>query len=231
VRVSAFLSGGYVPRAARGGVFTGLMHIADWYTTLARLAGIDAADDEAVQKGLPAVDGVDQWDFLTVPNGSASARSEVPLSFCTNIGGAEDDCVSSMQGVRNVTEYDQASLIADGGRWKVVFGDQHGLGFFTSAAHPNGTADYVDTGCPSGCLFELFLDPTEHIDRKKEEPAVFLRLKARLEEIGRTVFQTNYSDAPLSADCISVEAAADKYNGHIGPQCFPANTTGMIMMA
>lgn len=129
VRVSAFISGGYVPLAARGGVFTGLMHIADWYPTLARLAGVDPADEGAEERGVPPVDGTDQWDFVTVPNGSTSARSEVLLSFCTNIGGAEDDCVSSIEGVRNVSEYDQAALIADGGRWKVVFGDQHGLGF------------------------------------------------------------------------------------------------------
>ncbi|CAK0871523.1 unnamed protein product [Prorocentrum cordatum] len=225
VRANAFVGGGYVPPAVRGKVHTGLMHIADWYATLSALVGVDPVDDsQRIQNGspgsgVPGIDGVDQWPFITSPNASASARDEIALAFCTNVGGAPDDCVSSTKGVMDTSRYDQGALIADGGRWKVVFGQQHGLGFFTGPLHPNGTKNYRDAGCPSGCLFNLFDDPTEHTDVKEKYPHVFSRLRSRLEEIGKTVFQTSYTDVPQSRQCLSESDAAAKYNGHLGPQC------------
>merc|ERR1711907_191555 len=131
--------------------------------------------------GPPPIDSLDQWSSLITPNSSSSARQELPLAFCTNVGGASDDCVSTAQGVKNVSQYDQAAFIGDGGRWKVVFGDQHGFGFFTGPAHPNGTKDYQDEGCVGGCLFDLQNDPTEHINLRDQQRDVFNRLKTRME--------------------------------------------------
>jgi len=225
VRASAFVGGGYVPPGVRGKVHTGLMHIADWFATLSTLVGVDPVDDSQwirngpLGSGIPGIDGVDQWSSITSSNASASARDEIALAFCTNVGGAADGCVSSVKGVMNTSRYDQGAFIADGGRWKVVFGNQHGFGFFTGPLHPNGTKNYEDAGCPSGCLFNLFDDPTEHTDVKEKHLDVFSRLKSRLEEIGKTVFQTRYTDVPQSGQCLSESDAAAKYNGHLGPQC------------
>lgn len=170
---------------------------------------------------MPPIDSLDQWASLITPNATSSARDELPLAYCTNVRGASDDCVSSSRGVGDVSKYDQAAFIGDGGRWKVVFGDQHGFGFFTGPAHPNGTKDYRDAGCVGGCLFDLHEDPTEHVNLRDAHADVFKRLKARMEEIGHTVFQTNHSDAPNAGQCISETQAAAKYNGHLGPQCSP----------
>jgi hypothetical protein len=225
VRTSAFVAGGYVPAAARGTTYEGLIHVADWYATFAQLAGVDPADDGHAAAGVPPIDSLDQWAALTGANGSASAangygspRDEVPLAFCSNVGGASDDCVSSAHAPpQGRTAYDQGALIV--GAYKVVFGDQHGFGFWTGPHHPNGTADYVDAGCPDGCLFNIREDPTEHNDLRLAQPGTFAALKARLEELGTTVYQTNYSDYPLASDCLGTAETAARYDGHIGPQC------------
>ena len=44
IRVAAFVSGGYLPAAARGTKLDGIVHIADWYATLVNLAGVDPPD-------------------------------------------------------------------------------------------------------------------------------------------------------------------------------------------
>merc|ERR1712113_35243 len=44
---------------------------------------------------VPGVDGIDQWTAIVSSNASASAREEIPLAFCTNVGGKSDDCVSA----------------------------------------------------------------------------------------------------------------------------------------
>ena len=229
VRASAFVSGGYVPKAARGSVHNGLLHVADWYATFSALVGVDPADtSQAVSDGtVPGVDSIDQWASIITPNATTSARAEVPLAFCTNVGGKKDDCVSSVRpptpGANGSSSFDQGGLISvadDGtGLWKVLFGDQHGLGFWTGPQHPNGTADYTDVGCPDGCLFNLNDDPTEHVDLKDLHPQRFAALKARLLEWGQTVYQTSYTDVPHASQCLTPQQAALRYQGHIGPQC------------
>ena len=75
MRVAAFVSGGYVPPGARGTVYDGMVHIADWATTLCGLAGGDsvacAADPSAAAAGLPPVDGLDLWPALSGANATS----------------------------------------------------------------------------------------------------------------------------------------------------------------
>jgi arylsulfatase I/J len=239
VRASAFASGGYIPAAARGTVYRGLMHVADWYSTLARLVGVDPTDDAHASEGVPPVDSVDQWAALTGATGAAAAtaaasdwswssvpspRSEVPFDICTNLGGAADDCASCSSGGNPGGAFDQAALII--GDYKLVVGTQHGLGFWTGPQHPNGTKDYRDAGCPlTGCLFNVYADPTEHVDLAAAQPARLAQMQARLRELAKGVFQTNFSDFPEPAQCLSDEQAAELYGGHIGPQCGVGNGT------
>lgn len=44
-RTAAFVAGGLIPPALHGTTNDGLFHVADWYATLTRLAGVDATDD------------------------------------------------------------------------------------------------------------------------------------------------------------------------------------------
>ena len=71
VRVSSVVAGGRVPASMRGAVLAGVdsyVHLVDWYATFCALAGLDAADDDAVdQTGarLPGTDGFDVWPLVS----------------------------------------------------------------------------------------------------------------------------------------------------------------------
>ena len=78
VRVAAFASGGLLPKSVRGTTHGGLGSVADVYTTLCGLAGIDAQDSFAEKAGLPAVDGVDLSEMLL--SAQVSPREELPLA-------------------------------------------------------------------------------------------------------------------------------------------------------
>jgi len=79
VRVAAFASGGILSQAIRGTTHGGLGCIADIYTTLCSLAGVDPRDTFAENAGLPAVDGLDLSGMLLSAS-TASPRKELPLS-------------------------------------------------------------------------------------------------------------------------------------------------------
>lgn len=77
----------------------------------------------------------------------------------------------------------------------------------------------LGTGCPDGCLFDILNDETETTDIKSENEGIFKQLLARQQEIGLTVFQTNYSDVNDDADCITIAEMTAKYHGFLGPRC------------
>ena len=81
VRVSAFASGGLIPPSKRGTVSNGLVAIADVYTTLCGLAGVDPTDETAEAAGLPPIDGLDISPMLVDAQVgvSESPRKEVQL--------------------------------------------------------------------------------------------------------------------------------------------------------
>ena len=86
VRVAAFVSGGLLPASMRGKNISSPIHIADWFSTFAGLAGVVATDDHA---GVPALDSIDQWPaqpksralVLATRTLNAKAQSRVTLSL------------------------------------------------------------------------------------------------------------------------------------------------------
>jgi arylsulfatase A-like enzyme len=83
-RVSAFISGGAVPAAVRGTTSDSLIHEVDWLPTLLSLAGA---------KPSQKIDGVAQWEALTVP-GTAPARTGLIYNI---------DPVANLSGIRYAT--------------------------------------------------------------------------------------------------------------------------------
>jgi len=89
MRVAAFVSGGFIPKALRGTNNTMNTHVVDWYPTFSSLAGADPTDDPPVQPApvdlsnpdkniygddsYPAVDGVNLWPLLTQEDAAADA--------------------------------------------------------------------------------------------------------------------------------------------------------------
>jgi len=78
-RVPAFVGGGdnFIPRSMRGADWNGKVHAADWYTTIAALAGVSVTGTGP----LPA-DGVDIWASLVSNN--TSPRKEVTLQISSD---------------------------------------------------------------------------------------------------------------------------------------------------
>ena len=79
VRSFAFISGGAVPLSARGSTVWGYMHIADWFTTFSRLAGVDPRDTKGEGLGHAPVEQYDMWPMLIGAN-KTSPRTEIVLS-------------------------------------------------------------------------------------------------------------------------------------------------------
>lgn len=75
-RAAAFVGGGFLPKSARGTKVDGAIAIADWYGTLAGLAGVDPTDHSAAASGLPPIDSVDVWP-LVIGENTTSPRYEL----------------------------------------------------------------------------------------------------------------------------------------------------------
>ena len=224
VRNFALVNGGFLPKQLRGSTNKGLAHICDWYATFIALAGAGSAsstvpghftaDDmrphliEVVKetaKGIPPVDALNLWPSLTAqPNSSESPRNEIPLSFCN----ADAQC-DTPSGIGD------SALIS--GDWKIVNGTQGGLGIWQGPRFPNASSvPAAALGCPRGCLFNLRADPYEHDDVKEVHPRVFNTLMARLVDVGKTVYQTNFT---VADECLQATVAKKNHHGFLSPRC------------
>jgi arylsulfatase B len=173
VRAAAFASGGLIPPARRGAVDYGVAHTADTLATVCGLLGVADAcseDSRAHSAGLPALDSVDLWPWLSGAN-ATSPHAELPLS---------------------------PSAIIEG-RWKLLLGQQAVAGW-TGPLFPNASSpvhspheDVLECGA-KGCLFDVEADPGEHVDVAANNSAVAASLAARLAVL-REGFFTN-SDGP-----------------------------------
>ena len=232
VRATAFLTGGdgALPGGAlpalRGTAHSGLVHVADWVATLCAVAGCDASDEPAVVRdgagvtnggGIPPLDSVNVLASLLTPNATSSARTEVPLAFCS--AAADCDAPDRLG--------DAALIVQDrpGGKlYKLVTGYQGGWGYWQGPRYPNAsTANVEDPGCPSlgegGCLFEVRGDPTEHVDLAKDpaHASVLAAMRARLAAIGAGVWQTNNTGG--ADTCTAPKAAYKADRGFLAPRC------------
>ena len=83
--MNAFVSGGFLPAAARGTKASGMLSIADWYSTFAGLAGVNGSHDpSAAAAGLPHVDSMDMWPMIRSGGADTScARTYLHVSPST----------------------------------------------------------------------------------------------------------------------------------------------------
>jgi hypothetical protein len=160
---------------------------------------------------VPGLDSIDLWPSLAQPHAAATNRTELALAYCD--AAAECDTPGG--------EGDHALIVVEGARWwKLVNGSQGGLGFWQSPHYPNASSAFTPSaypGCPSGCLFDVMADPSEHEDLRHAFPEVFSRLVDRLvHHYGASTYQTNYSTAET---CITVHEAWARDGGFLAPRC------------
>ena len=91
-RVTAFMTGGFLPTSLRG-TSSGdkFVHIADWYPTFLALAVADSTDPAALSGQTHDIDGVNVWPMLTGAN-LTQPRRYTPLSEVSvmDLGGASE---------------------------------------------------------------------------------------------------------------------------------------------
>ena len=143
VRSLAFANGGLLPDKMRGSKSEGFIHIADWYTTFCKLAGVDPSDSGP---GKFPVDGLDVWPIITGEN-TTTPHKEIILGYEFNGTGA---------------------IIA--GNYKLITGAQptsrwDPLQFpcIQSTKGPN---------CDPYCLYDIINDPSERNDLSKSETTI-----------------------------------------------------------
>eukprot|EP00928_Gymnodinium_smaydae_P069341 TRINITY_DN5277_c1_g1_i2.p1 TRINITY_DN5277_c1_g1~~TRINITY_DN5277_c1_g1_i2.p1 ORF type:complete len:514 (-),score=31.57 TRINITY_DN5277_c1_g1_i2:47-1588(-) len=196
VRVVAFVSGGFLPVSQRNRDVKGFMHIADWYATFARLAGVDPHDQRAAAAGLPGIDSLDMLDMILGVN-QTSPRREVPLS-----GGPS--------GKGALIMYESGT----GRHWKLIRSSQ-GSAYFPGPTTPNGTAsEPEELECNPACLFDLENDEVEHHDVSARHPTVLKKMLERAVELDKTYYQ---SAGSTQLDTAARSVAKSKYGGFWGP--------------
>lgn len=210
VRVPAFVSGGFLPVAARGANTSALITTADYYLTLCLLAGgaSEAAcreDALAEAGGLPPVDALDFWPAIVGAGGAATpvVRTELPIDEHTLLSIESPGTAGTPW-------------------WKLHMGVVHGAGWhapvFPNATSADPSAPTLD--CTGGCLFNVWADEAEERDVAAQHPAVVARLKQRLANFSAGY----YSNSDVGVDaCPQKEAncacwmAHNTYGGFFGP--------------
>ena len=220
VRVSALAAGGAIPAPARGRRLDGLATLWDWYGTFARLAGVDPRDARAAAAGLPPVDSVDLWPWLSGA-AAASPRDEVPLGSSSCVVPAPG-CINEWGAAPSATVVN--GLIRrepdGGGLWKLLVGPVPMNGWqgprFPNASTTGWAAEASIHHCEPACLFELDADPTEHVDLAKSaaQGARVRAMLARLRAHNATVFSPVRGAPDLRGAC---RAATATYGGFWGP--------------
>ena len=189
MRAAAFVAGGLVPKRLRGTANALTMHVADWYPTLATLAGADPADDPPAEPlpvsladpardiygnaSFPPVDGIDLWPYLMDPaahvGNHAAIHASLVLSKEVIIVGAHKLIVAQNHGEVPFSDWRQAD-----GSWVLAT-----PATTPPCAHmaPPPSKTSLLAGLPPGagagarpCLFNIRADPSEKHDLGNAAP-------------------------------------------------------------
>ena len=159
VRSLAFANGGALPDTMRGKTSEGFIHIADWYPTFCKMAGVDPSDSGS---GKFPVDGLDVWPIISVIN-ATSQHEEIIIGYNFSLTHANGPI---------------GAIIA--GDYKLVVGKQEinqGCDslMFSPMNYPceNGT---VSNDCEPYCLYNIIDDPGEKKDLSQTNPDVLQKM-------------------------------------------------------
>jgi len=224
MRVAAFVSGGYVPAAARGTTNDITFHIADWYPTICNLAGVDPTDDPPVaplpidptdptkdiygEDSFPPVDGKDIWDMVVNPSSYEidSAHKSLVLSKETLLRGKYKLVVAQPDPSTM-----HATSVNNG--WKAKNGTWE-----TSSDLEFPCNQYENRTNFKPCLFDLEADPSERINLSEQLPTVVHEMWKLLNDTYLTYYGVGRSPASLIGDC-QPTCTKKKWNNLPGPEC------------
>lgn len=106
------------------------------------------------------------------------------------------------------------------GRYKLIVGELESSGW-TGVTYPNTSSSgdpakwtqICGRSADTGCLFDVFTDPNEHINLAQKETATFTKMLARIDELQKDVFSPDRG----RLDTKACKIGKQKYNGFWGP--------------
>ena len=205
----AFAGGGWLE--SKFGGETGrrsseIIHIVDWYATIAALAGIEDGNisDKRAEESTPSLPPIDSRDQRALLEGGSSAWEGEPLFLSSN-----------------------AVMLDD---FKLILSPIVAPAGFPGPTYPNASSflspvddPKLDLNCTNGCLFNIAEDKEEHIDLASSMPEKVEELKSMLVE-GRKTFYENSDELVMDCDGDDFEEqncgchlAVNKWGGYFGP--------------
>ena len=164
VRSLAFANGGALPSSMRGKTSEGVIHIADWYPTFCKMAGVDPSDSGT---GKFSVDGLDVWQIISGEN-VTTQHEEIVLGYNFSYNANPTGAI----------------MVGD---YKLIVGSQGHL-CDTLMYSP---LDYPCNNGPEGndcdpyCLYNVAKDMEEKNDLSKSEPDILKMLLDRYNSIAK----------------------------------------------
>ena len=188
IRTNAFVAGGYLPDQMRGQKTDGYIHVADWFGTFCAIAGVNPTDEKAAKAGLPPVDSLNMWPFIS--GQTESPRTHIPISYYTLISGD----------------------------YKILLGSVPQAGWtgpqYPNQTATNGNGIFTTEECGStGCLYNIKEDPEERTNLATQMPAKLKEMELLLKAYQCTYF--NPDRGPISP--MACQMALTTYGGFFGP--------------
>lgn len=190
IRATAFVSGGFVPHVMRGTALDGIIHIADWYSTLCGIAGIDPTDHWAASSGLPSIDSLNMWPML-----SGKKLTSPRTSFL----------VTKDLLIKHEWKFVRGNTIMTEAAWG-------GIHYPNASTASDPIEAHLFRCPPQGCLFNVVADITERHEVSAAHPELVLELTREMDTLARTIWSTTHEDSPTCR-----ETAISRYGGFYGP--------------
>ena len=227
-RATAFIAGGIVPARLRG-VPSGakLVHIADWYPTFCRLAGVDPRDTVYMGGALRDVDGVDVWDLLSGRN-DTQPRQHTPTTEAGIIEATSPTSWWKLVTLAGQSNYYSANKTETPGTDPCLAGRQPDPPQPPGPFGAGRTDPLVNGGCAicnatSPCLYDVLADPSERVNLAAKHPDVVGRLAALLNASNRPYVTGSLPADQLAAHYVELQNRTATWKGYYGP-CYLRRT-------
>ena len=217
-RVTAFLSGGYLPEHVRGTKTSSLVHVADWWPTMCSLAGIKDCTDRSMfakdgGKVVHDIDGVNVWPMLMRTN-LTQPRMLTPTTEVSLI-----DVSNSSRWWKLVTLAGQ-SVYYDEDQKETKGTDPCLEGRQPDPPQP-GRTDALVSGCPvcnltKPCLYDILQDPSERNNVAAEYPDVVSRLQPSVLKFQESYVTGRLTEVELER-YVKIENPNVHWKGYLGP--------------